>query len=117
MLALPANTCDKDSTAKESIMADKLIEARIREHYVSESGEWLVEKGRMKEARLLKEACETIEQLRRAKDKIERSAYIQLNENWKKGLELERREKEIAEREARFEERKASFIRDFNEWV
>ena len=102
---------------RESTMTDKLIEHRIREHYVSENGEWLVEKGKVKEARLLKEACETIEQLRRAKDKIERSAYIQLNENWKKSLELERREKEIAEREEKFEARKASFIRDFEKWV
>jgi hypothetical protein len=57
---------------RESAMTDKLIEHRIREHYVSENGEWLVEKGKVKEARLLKEACETIEQLRRAKDKIQR---------------------------------------------
>ncbi len=98
-------------------MTDKLIEHRIREHYQVQNGEWIIEAGKVKEARLLKEACETIEQLRRAKDKIERNAYIQLNENWKKSLELERREKEIAEREEKFEARKASFIRDFERWV
>lgn len=45
-------------------MTDKLIEHRIRKHYVAENGEWLVEKDKVKEAKLLKEACETIESLR-----------------------------------------------------
>ena len=41
------------------------IEEKIREYYLSEDGEWLVEKGKVKEARLLKEAVERITTLRR----------------------------------------------------
>ena len=35
-----------------------LIETRIRQYYCVNGGEWLVEKGKVKEAKLLKEACE-----------------------------------------------------------
>lgn len=98
-------------------MADKSIEARIREHYVSDNGEWLVEKGHVKEARLLKEACETIERLRRQYASSENNYYRLLTDTAKRERDLNEREKQIAAREARFEERKASFIRDFEKWV
>ena len=39
------------------------IQERIREYYCTGNGEWLMEKGKVKEARLLKEACERIETL------------------------------------------------------
>lgn len=39
------------------------IATRIRKHYNSEDGEWIIQAGKMKEAKLLKEACETIESL------------------------------------------------------
>jgi CRISPR/Cas system-associated endonuclease Cas1 len=96
---------------------DKLIETRIREHYVAESGEWLVEKGHVKEAKLLKEACESLEKLRRQLATSERLYYSLLNSTSEKERALDEREKTIAEREARFEDRKASFIRDFEKWV
>jgi adenosyl cobinamide kinase/adenosyl cobinamide phosphate guanylyltransferase len=98
-------------------MADKTIEARIREHYQAESGEWLVEKGHVKEAKLLKEAAEMLEKLRRQLATYERNYYNLLSSTDEKERALNEREKTIAEREARFEDRKASFIRDFEKWV
>lgn len=98
-------------------MTDKAIELRIREHYVSENGEWLVEKGKVKEARLLKEACESIERLRRQSAADSNNYYRLLKSTSEKERELAEREKAIAARETRFEERKASFIRDFEKWV
>lgn len=98
-------------------MTDKLIEARIREHYVSDNGEWLVEKGKVKEARLLKEACESIERLRREVAVSERNYYRMLRSTNDKERDLAEREKLVEERETRFEARKASFIRDFEKWV
>lgn len=98
-------------------MTDKSIEARIREHYVSENGEWLVERGKVKEARLLKEACETIEQLRRRYAASENNYFRLMRDTVQKERTLSEREKEIEKREARFEERKASFIRDFEKLV
>jgi hypothetical protein len=98
-------------------VTDKSIETRIREHYVSESGEWLVEKGKVKEAKLLKEACETIERLRRQYAQSEQNYYRMMRDTSKKEHDLAEREKNIAGRETRFEDRKASFIRDFEKWV
>jgi len=43
--------------------AKPTIEEKIRTFYQAESGEWLMEKGKIKEARLLKEAVERIESL------------------------------------------------------
>lgn len=97
-------------------MADP-IQTRIRNHYQAESGEWLVEKGKVKEARLLKEACEAIESLKRANRKLENEYYEMLRKTYSKERELADREKEIAEREQRFEDRKTSFIREFEKWV
>jgi hypothetical protein len=97
-------------------MTDR-IETRIRQHYCADNGEWLVEKGKVKEAKLLKEACETIEKLRRQYNNSERLYLEMLTKTNAKERELAEREKRIAEREARFEDRKASFIRDFEKWV
>lgn len=97
-------------------MADR-IETRIRQHYCAENGEWLVEKGKVKEAKLLKEACEAIESLRRGTRNLEKAHHEMWARTYSKERELEKREKEIAEREQRFEERKASFIREFEKWV
>jgi capsid portal protein len=93
------------------------IETRIRQHYCADNGEWLVEKGKVKEAKLLKEACEAIEKLRRHYEASERNYHRLMMDTSKKGRELDEREKNIAGREARFEERKANFIRDFERWV
>ena len=93
------------------------IETRIRKHYQAENGEWLVEKGKVKEAKLLKEACEAIEALRSSNRRLERSYYEMSGKTYNKEQEFAKREKEIAEREKRFEDRKASFIRDFEKWV
>lgn len=98
-------------------MTDKRIEARIREHYVSENGEWLVERGKVKEARLLKEACETVEKLRNQYASSERNYHRLWADTRKRERDVEAREKEIEKREARFEERKTSFIRDFEKWA
>lgn len=93
------------------------IETRIRQHYCADNGEWLVEKGKVKEAKLLKEACESIEKLRRQYAESERLYWNLLKSTEEKKRELDKREKTIEERESRFEDRKASFIRDFQNWV
>lgn len=80
-------------------MTDKSIEARIREHYVAETGEWLVEKGKVKEAKLLKEACETIEKLRRNYAQSEQNYYRMMMETAEKKRNLDEREKAIEEKE------------------
>jgi hypothetical protein len=93
------------------------IETRIRQHYCAENGEWLVEKGKVKEAKLLKEACLTIEAARRELAKLRDEKHSGSWNNIKKERELEEREKNIVEREQKFEERKASFIDHFEKWV
>jgi len=98
-------------------MTTKPVEERIREHYTAQNGEWLVEKGKVKEAKLLKEACETIEKLRQQYARSEDNYYRMMMGTNKKESDLKEREKRIAEREARFEDRKASFIKDFEKWV
>ena len=85
----------------------ELIETRIREHYCAENGEWLVEKGKVKEAKLLKEACLTIEMLRKQNTNFwqnQHAAYL-------KNQELEKREKAVEESERRLRERMESVIR------
>jgi len=86
-------------------MADKLIETRIREHYVAETGEWLVEKGKVKEAKMLKEACETIEKLRREYQASERNYYNLMMNTSKRERDVEAREKILAENEKRLHDR------------
>lgn len=98
-------------------MQEKPIEARIREYYVADNGEWLVEKGKTKEAKLLKEACETLEKLRKDVATSDRQYYNLLLITEKKKQELEEREAVVAKREVAFEERKAGFIKNFQEWV
>jgi len=98
-------------------MTEKTVDERIRQHYQVNKGEWLVEKGKVKEAKLLKEACETIERLRNQAANSERLYWEMLRKTEAKQSELAKREKDIAEREEKFEARKASFIRDFEKWV
>jgi len=98
-------------------MTTKTVEERIREHYTAEGGEWLVEKGKVKEAKLLKEACLKLEKQGRELAKFCEEKRNKHWENYDKQRELEQREKTIAKREQRFEERKASFIQHFEEWA
>jgi len=116
MLARFRRVCDKQATAKENAMTD-LIETRIRQHYQAANGEWLVEKGKVKEAKLLKEACETIERLRKQYEQSEQNYYRLMIKTDQTMQTVQEREKAVIEREARFEARKASFIRDFEKWV
>lgn len=86
-------------------MTDKMIEHKIREHYVAENGEWLVEKGKVKEAKLLKEACEAIERLRRANVRLDQEVYRSQQENWKKRQEIENRARDLEALEKRLQAR------------
>ena len=45
-------------------MPEKNIEEQIRDYYQANNGEWLVEKGKVKEAKLLKQAVERIDSLK-----------------------------------------------------
>lgn len=57
-----------------------MVEDDIVKHYRSEDGIWLVEKGKIKEAKLLKEAYERIVSLRK-----DRNHYVNLyNSDWEK---------------------------------
>lgn len=52
-------------------MTKNSITERIREYYcVGDTNEWLVEKGKVKEGRLLKEVCETLEDLIKQHDEL-----------------------------------------------
>ena len=81
---------------------EKDIEDRIREHYCAENGEWLVEKGKVKEARLLKEAFNRIHSL---KNDARMYGNWYHDERYKRiSLEkdLEQREKNLVARETHF---------------
>lgn len=86
-------------------MTDKSIEARIRQHYVAEDGEWLVEKGKIKEAKMLKEACETIERIRKDYKTSENAYYSKLFKLNKRERAVEYREKAVAENEEKLRSR------------
>jgi uncharacterized protein (DUF3084 family) len=81
----------------------KTVEDRIREHYQVANGEWLVEKGRVKEARLLKEAAERIDSLK----PYEQRYYSELLRRDEKidarRCELDDRENKLRARELRIE--------------
>ncbi len=81
---------------------EKPVEDRIREHYCAENGEWLVEKGKVKEARLLKEAVQRIHSLKN--DARMYGNWYQNEKDKRISLEkaLEQREKNLTERETRF---------------
>lgn len=95
----------------------KLVEERIREHYTAQNGEWLVEKGKVKEAKLLKEACLTIEKLRASHSKLQEEKRSKHWENYDLQKELDRREKELAQREARLQNRLDSLAEDIARWT
>ena len=95
----------------------KLVEERIREHYTAQNGEWLVEKGKVKEAKLLKEACLTIEKLRSSHSKLQQEKHSKHWENYDLRKELDQREKELEEREARLQERLEHLAGDIARWT
>lgn len=85
------------------------IEEKIRKHYQAETGEWLVEKGKLTEVRLLKEAVDEIEVLRTAKDRYQgmwetelRTKDAKLEERWKS---LREAEFKLKQKEITFEQR------------
>ena len=84
-------------------MPDKTVEEQIRDHYFAGNGEWLVEKGKVKEAKLLKQAVERIDGLKnnvryfsnRCKE-LEDSIHEKIAERRK---ELNEREEKLTKRE------------------
>ena len=102
----------------------KSVEDRIREHYQAESGEWLIEKGKLKEARLLKEAHDRIRELNA--DLTKKSNYISKkdNEGWynlrehaRRASELDEREKRLNEIERMLNSRLGSLQKDITRWT
>ena len=98
-------------------MTIKTVQERIREYYTAQNGEWLVEKGKLKEAKLLKEACLKLEQWNKELEKLRWKDLDKMLELSKKERELTEREKKIVDREVRFEERKDSFIEHLKKWT
>lgn len=96
--------------------AEKSVEARIRDHYCADNGEWLVEKGKVKEARLLKEAFHRINSLKN--DASMYSGWYNQEKNKRVELEksLEAREKALADREERFARRIEDFKNVITSW-
>jgi len=86
-------------------MAYKSIEARIRQYYVAEDGEWLVESGRAKEAKMLKEACVTIEGLRKSYENSVDIYYSKLSGFSRREGVIKEREEAVAEGEGRLRNR------------
>ena len=72
-----------------------LIEERIRKHYQAETGEWLVERGKTKEAGLLKEACHELERLRKLASNLESRNWNLINDKMdaRRDIEAPLREK------------------------
>ena len=81
---------------------EKSIEDRIREHYCAENGEWLIEKGKVKEARLLKEAVQRINSLKNDARMYGNWYHDEKNKRMSLEKDLEQREKTLTERETRF---------------
>lgn len=82
------------------------VEEKIKKHYCAEGGDWLVEKGKVKEARLLKEAYHRILSL-----KGDVRMYLDWYQREKsQRIEFERslegREKRLKEQERRFNEQR-----------
>jgi hypothetical protein len=98
-------------------MSDVKIETQIRNHYCVDNGEWLVEKGKVKEAKLLKEACITIEKLRKENTILEGEKWNGKWNNIAKERELEEREKSIVKRETRFQTKIDSLRDDLKKWM
>lgn len=78
------------------------IEDEIRKYYQVENGEWLVEKGKVKEAKLLKEAVQRINALKR-----EVTFYFNKSEEYRLSIDkkYEEREKYLKEQEEKLEKR------------
>jgi len=67
-----------------------LTEEKIRKHYQAEGGEWLVERGKTKEAALLKEACHELERLRKLATQLSNKEYSILQDNTETRKEIEK---------------------------
>lgn len=83
-------------------MTEKPVEQRIREHYQVANGEWLVEKNKVKEARLLKEAVERIEQLASRAARLEK---LYNEEVFRRDERMEQRRKDLDNREEQLRKR------------
>lgn len=94
----------------------KSVEERIREHYTAQNGEWLVEKGKVKEAKLLKEACIKLEKQGRELSKLQEEKHNKHWENYDKQQELKKREKELDEIEKHLNSRIEYMMEDLNRW-
>lgn len=92
-------------------MIDLPIETRIRNHYQADSEEWLVEKGKVKEAKLLKEACEEIEKLRSANKKLEILALRESKKAYMRNREIDDKEKRFKDYEKQLIEKLESAIK------
>lgn len=99
------------------ISKTKPVEERIREHYTAQNGEWLVEKGKVKEAKLLKEACIKLEQQGRALEKLNDEKWNKQWENVDRSRELDKREKALEELEKRLQNRLNSLFEDVQRWT
>jgi len=91
-------------------MAGKDIEDKIREYYLDD-GEWLVEKGKVKEARLLKEAYTRIKKLKTENAYLSKHAHDLNTKLASLEREIEQRESNVAAREG-FLQRKLKAIYD-----
>ena len=67
-----------------------LTEEKIRKHYQAEGGEWLVERGKTKEAALLKEACHELERLREEVMRLDNQRWSVLKNNQETRTEIEK---------------------------
>jgi urease accessory protein UreF len=93
-------------------MAEKTVEQRIRELYCAEGGEWLVEKGKVKEARLLKEAYHKIMCLKKELSHANNTARHYEAISRQKEKTIAEREKEVEMGEARLKNR-MQYLQEF----
>lgn len=97
-------------------MSEKTVEVRIREHYCAENGEWLVDKGKVKEARLLKEAYHRIQSLKNDVGMYGNWYTDEKNKRISLEKDLEQREKTLSDREARFAREIERFKDTISNW-
>jgi hypothetical protein len=83
-------------------MAEKTITQKIEEHFAVEEGEWLFERGKVKEGKLIKEAYHMIKDL-------QRELAIAIRQNRKLAADSHSAAAKLAEREQNVENNEKLF--------
>lgn len=93
-------------------MSEKTITQKIEEHFAVEGGEWLFERGKVKEGKLIKEAYHRIKTLqRRLRFSDEENRKLRAD-SYSKARELSEREQSVEKKEQAFRSR-LGYLQEF----